>query len=177
MGEWGRVGEGENTWGAPMPDRRPPFREYHFMHHTPSSIALTHRIQTWDFSKGDIPDISDSQHNVVVKEAKIHNDASVDISEDGSLLVTLVPSNLPMTTVVGLYSLRKENLGDCHATYSLESSAVSVSLSPTSRHLLVGLTSRYPPGLATDRFFIGLEVICYITKEWKLLWCIIGEIL
>merc|ERR1712037_1005193 len=77
--------------------------------------------------------ISDSQHNVVVKEAKIHNDASVDISEDGSLLVTLVPSNLPMTTVVGLYSLRKE---------SLESSAVSVSLSPTSRHLLVGLTSR-----------------------------------
>ena len=39
------------------------------------------RIQTWDFSKGDIPDISDSQHNVVVKEAKIHNDASVDISE------------------------------------------------------------------------------------------------
>ena len=82
--------------------------------------------------------------------------------------MTLVPSNLPMTTVVGLYSLRKENLGDCHATYSLESSAVSVSLSPTSRHLLVGLTSRYPPGLATDRFFIGLEVICYIEKEWKL---------
>merc|ERR1719350_2696334 len=25
-GEWGRVGEGENTWGAPMPDRRPPPR-------------------------------------------------------------------------------------------------------------------------------------------------------
>ena len=33
------------------------------------------------------------------------------------MLVTLVPSNLPMTTVVGLYSLRKENLGDCYATY------------------------------------------------------------
>merc|ERR1712058_79048 len=88
------------------------------------------------------PDISNAEDNIVVKEAKIHNDASVDISEDGSLLVTLVPSNLPMTTVVGLYSLRKANLGDCYATYSLESSAVSVSLSPTSRHLLVGLTSR-----------------------------------
>ena len=79
--------------------------------------------------------------------------------QDGSLLVTLVPSNLPMTTVVGLYSLNRANLGDCYATYryhslvpvlvtsltpvfSLESSAVSVSLSPTSRHLLVGLTSR-----------------------------------
>jgi len=142
-GDWGRMGEGDNTWGAPLGhERRPPFREYHFMHHTPSNIALTHRIQTWDFSKGDIPDISDSEHNIVVKEAKIHNDASVDISEDGSLLVTLVPSNLPMTTVVGLYSLRRANLGDCYATYSLESSAVSVSLSPTSRHLLVGLTSR-----------------------------------
>ena len=77
------------------------------------------------------------------------------------MLVTLVPSNLPMTTVVGLYSLNRSNLGDCYATYryghtyqcrpdlimslspcSLESSAVSVSLSPTSRHLLVGLTSR-----------------------------------
>ena len=81
------------------------------------------------------------------------------LSQDGSLLVTLVPSNLPMTTVVGLYSLNRANLGDCYATYryhtlvpvlvtsltpvsSLESSAVSVSLSPTSRHLLVGLTSR-----------------------------------
>merc|ERR1719412_2697913 len=125
-----------------MPDRRPPFREYHFMHHTPSSIALTHRIQTWDFSKGDIPDISDSQHNVVVQEAKIHNDASVDISEDGSLLVTLVPSNLPMTTVVGVYSLLPASKGRLFASFSLESSAVGVSLSPTSKHLMVGLAFR-----------------------------------
>ena len=43
---------------------------------------------------------------MIVKEAKIHNDASVDISEDGTLLVTLVPSNLPMTTVVGVYGLQ-----------------------------------------------------------------------
>jgi len=34
------------------------------------------------------------------------------------------------------------NRGRCYATYSLESSAVSVSLSPTSRHLLVGLAVR-----------------------------------
>ena len=91
--------------------------------------------------------------------------------------MTLVPSNLPMTTVVGLYSLRKESLGDCHATYSLESSAVSVSLSPTSRHLLVGLTSRCVPGLATDHFFTGLMVVFNITKEWKLLWYFLLDIL
>ena len=34
------------------------------------------------------------------------------------------------------------NRGRCYATYSLESSAVSVSLSPTARHLLVGLAIR-----------------------------------
>ena len=42
---------------------------------------LSDRIQTWDFSRGDIPDISNSDDNIVVKEAKIHNDASVDIAE------------------------------------------------------------------------------------------------
>lgn len=30
--------------------------------------------------------------NVVVSECKIHNDASVDISSDGTILVTLLPS-------------------------------------------------------------------------------------
>jgi len=83
----------------------------------------------------------------VVREAKIHNDASVDVSPCGSLLVTLVPSNLPMTTVVGVFSLRRgPTLGQCYATFSLESSAVSVSLSPTARHLLVGLTTSRAAG-------------------------------
>ena len=59
------------------------------------------------------------------------------------MLVTLVPSNLPMTTVVGVYALRPSGrLGQCYATYSLESSAVSCSLSPTARHLIVGLAVR-----------------------------------
>merc|ERR1719320_2093538 len=64
--DWGRE---DNAWTR-GPDRRPPFREYHFMHHTPSNIALTHRIQTWDFCRGDIPDISNGEQNIVVKEAK-----------------------------------------------------------------------------------------------------------
>jgi activator-of-BECN1-regulated-autophagy protein 1 len=118
--------------------------DHFFMGNTPSSMLLTHRIQAWDFSKGDIPDLTDSDVNLVVPEAKIHNDASVDISEDGTLLVTLVPSNLPMTTVVGVYSLSPESKGRLYATYSLESSAVSVSLSPTSKHLMVGLALRAP---------------------------------
>ena len=129
-------------------------RESAFMNYPPSNMLRTHRIQVktsgqhrvkwiatsalivfqaWDFSRCDIPDIGDPTSRVVVREAKIHNDASVDVSPCGGVLVTLVPSNLPMTTVVGVYSLRPRNLGQCYATYSLESSAVSVSLSPTAR--------------------------------------------
>lgn len=109
-----------------------------------NNMLVTHRIQSWDFSQYEIPDLRDSTSNLVVKEARIHNDASVDVSEDGDILVTLVPSVLPMTTVVGVFGLKpKSEFGRCFATCSLESSsAVSVSLSPTSRHLIVGLTIR-----------------------------------
>ena len=112
-------------------------------HNNPYSMPYTiHRIQAWDFSKCDIPDLTDTESNIVVPEAKIHNDASVDISEDGTLLVTLVPSNLPTTTVVGVYGLAKGCKGRLFAQYSLESSPVSVSLSPTAKHLMVGFTTR-----------------------------------
>jgi activator-of-BECN1-regulated-autophagy protein 1 len=42
----------------------------------------------------------------------------------------------------GVYSLEWESLGQCLYTTSFEQSAVSVSLSPASRHLLVGLAPR-----------------------------------
>ena len=127
----------------------------------------SHRIQARDFSKGDIPDLTDSEANIIVQEAKIHNDASVDISEDGSLLVTLVPSNLPMTTVVGVYSLSPASKGRLFASFSLESSAVSVSLSPTSKHLMVGLAMR-PPRITlspSDRTLIAQ--IYRIKMPWE----------
>eukprot|EP00095_Tigriopus_kingsejongensis_P010795 maker-scaffold1362_size45580-snap-gene-0.14 protein:Tk10795 transcript:maker-scaffold1362_size45580-snap-gene-0.14-mRNA-1 annotation:"activating molecule in becn1-regulated autophagy protein 1" len=102
-------------------------------------MLAVNRVQAWDFVRGNIPDIADTTANVVVKEANIVGAASVDISENGAILVTLSPSSVPMTTVVGVYSLKPETRGQCYATLSLESSVVSVSLSPTSRHLLVGL--------------------------------------
>ena len=103
----------------------------------------------------------------MVTEAKIHNDASVDIAAiDGSFLVCLVHSNLPMTTVVGVYSLIPKTRGQCYATFSLESSAVSVSLSPTSRHLLVGLFLRpvVPPS-ANDRTLMAQ--VFQIVMPWE----------
>ena len=41
----------------------------------------------------------------------IHSDASVDFAGDGSFLVTLVPANMPMTTVVGVYGMSKATRG------------------------------------------------------------------
>ena len=69
-----------------------------------STLQPTHRIQAWDFSKGDIPDLTDSEANIVVQEAKIHNDASVDISEDGSLL--------------GKFQIKTSNFGNIKSTYT-----------------------------------------------------------
>ena len=43
---------------------------------------------------------------------------------------------------LGVYSLCWETLGQCLYTTSFEQNAVSVSLSPTNRHLMVGLASR-----------------------------------
>ncbi|CAG9099199.1 unnamed protein product [Plutella xylostella] len=106
--------------------------------------APTYRVQAWDFTTGDTPDIADSTKNVVVQRCRIHNDASIDISKDGRLLVALLPvPRLRHTNHwLGVYSLEWGRLGQCLHTAVLEQSAVSVALSPTARHLAVGLGSR-----------------------------------
>ncbi|XP_047987246.1 activating molecule in BECN1-regulated autophagy protein 1A-like [Leguminivora glycinivorella] len=106
--------------------------------------APAHRVQAWDFTTGDTPDIADSTKNVVVQRCRIHNDASIDISKDGRLLVALLPVPRLRNTNhwLGVYSLEWSRLGQCLHTAVLEQSAVSVALSPTARHLAVGLGSR-----------------------------------
>ncbi|XP_045520339.1 uncharacterized protein LOC123711685 isoform X2 [Pieris brassicae] len=104
----------------------------------------SHRIQAWDFTSGDAPDIADGDKNIVVQRCRIHNDASIDISKDGRLLVALLPVPRLRNTShwLGVYSLEWPRLGHCLHTAVLEQSAVSVALSPTGRHLAVGLGSR-----------------------------------
>ncbi|XP_068621064.1 serine-rich adhesin for platelets-like isoform X2 [Battus philenor] len=106
--------------------------------------APSHRVQAWDFTAGVTPDIADSTKNVVVQRCRIHNDASIDISKDGRLLVALLPVPRFRNTNhwLGVYSLEWSRLGHCLHTAVLEQSAVSVALSPTARHLAVGLGSR-----------------------------------
>ncbi|KAF5303010.1 hypothetical protein FQR65_LT08339 [Abscondita terminalis] len=118
------------------------------------TVTPNHRIQAWDISSGSIPDISNSMKNIVVGECKIHNDASVDVSADGTILVTLLPSGgyLNVTNRLGVYSLRWETLGQCLYITSFEQNAVSVSLSPLSRHLVVGLASRRVSIVPNDKW-------------------------
>ncbi|XP_031344817.1 uncharacterized protein LOC116171920 isoform X2 [Photinus pyralis] len=121
-----------------------PQREQSYEGDMVLTVTPNHRIQAWDISSGKIPDITNAMRNIVVGECKIHNDASVDISADGTILVTLLPSGgyLNVTNRLGVYSLHWETLGQCLFVTSFEQNAVSVSLSPLSRHLVVGLASR-----------------------------------
>ncbi|KAG8226902.1 hypothetical protein J437_LFUL007816 [Ladona fulva] len=117
-----------------------------------SSTTQTFRIQAWDFSSCTIPEIGDGKQNVVVPVCKIHNDSSVDVSCDGRLLVALVPpGRLQINTMLGIYSLEWGNLGECLFIMSLAQDAVSVSLSPTCRHLIVGLATHRMAHLPSER--------------------------
>ncbi|XP_022254227.1 activating molecule in BECN1-regulated autophagy protein 1-like isoform X2 [Limulus polyphemus] len=141
----------------PLPPR---IRAFLGIHNEPGH-NLTHRIQWWDFSKFDIPDISDADINVVVPKCKIHNDASVDISSSGELLAALVPnsSGIVHTAELAIYSLSSQTIGQCLYTWSFGPNAISVSLSPLGHYVVVGQGS--------SRLFIGTsegEVVAQIFR-------------
>lgn len=107
-------------------------------------IDTTHRLQLWDSNCSQYPDIKDENKNVVVPFCKIHNDSSVDVSQDGSLVAVFVPSEhgFPMDAQLQVISLRPESYLQCIYSRKYGPNAVSVSLSPLSRFVLVGLASR-----------------------------------
>lgn len=53
--------------------------------------------------------------NVIVPFCKIHNDSSIDVSQDGTLLGVFVPSEygFPVDAELKVLSLRKSNFGQC----------------------------------------------------------------
>ncbi|OAD55570.1 Activating molecule in BECN1-regulated autophagy protein 1 [Eufriesea mexicana] len=111
----------------PYDDER-PFQVLNF-----SGIS-SYRVQAWDFSKGEIPDITNSEKNIVINKCRIRNDASVNISSDGKLLATCFMR-------AAVYSLQWETLGEEIYCTKVYSPVVSVSISPTQEHLLLGLAS------------------------------------
>ncbi|XP_044606570.1 activating molecule in BECN1-regulated autophagy protein 1 isoform X9 [Equus asinus] len=111
-----------------------------------SNIAnTTYRLQWWDFTKFDLPEISTASVNVLVQNCKIYNDASCDISADGQLLAAFIPSSqrgFPDEGILAVYSLAPHNLGEMLYTKRFGPNAISVSLSPMGRYVMVGLASR-----------------------------------
>ncbi|XP_013878459.1 activating molecule in BECN1-regulated autophagy protein 1B [Austrofundulus limnaeus] len=111
-----------------------------------SNIAnTTYRLQWWDFTKFDLPEISNASVNVLVPNCKIYNDASCDISADGQLLAVFIPSSqrgFPDEGILAIYSLAPHNLGEMLYTKRFGPNAISVSLSPVGCYVMVGLASR-----------------------------------
>uniref|UniRef100_A0A3P8X2L9 Autophagy/beclin-1 regulator 1b n=1 Tax=Cynoglossus semilaevis TaxID=244447 RepID=A0A3P8X2L9_CYNSE len=111
-----------------------------------SNIAnTTYRLQWWDFTKFDLPEVSNASVNVLVPNCKIYNDASCDISADGQLLAVFIPSSqrgFPDEGILAIYSLAPHNLGEMLYTKRFGPNAISVSLSPLGCYVMVGLASR-----------------------------------
>lgn len=112
----------------------------------------THRLQCWDFSRFEVPDLRDSEINVVVAKAKIFNDASVDVNDEGTLLASLVPIDNTLSVNLCIYSLERRTFAQCLYLWTFGTNAISVSLSPLSRYIAVGLSTprsvysfSYPP--------------------------------
>ncbi len=57
---------------------------------------------------------------MIVSPCKLHNDSSCDISVDGNFLATFVPSHrgFPDDTILGIFSLMSNSLGQCLYTKS-----------------------------------------------------------
>lgn len=53
--------------------------------------------------------------NIIVRHCRLHNDASCDLSQDGTLLATIVPSyrGFTDTNIVALFSLRRQSFAQC----------------------------------------------------------------
>ncbi|KAK3088223.1 hypothetical protein FSP39_016323 [Pinctada imbricata] len=83
--------------------------------------------------------------NVIVQHCKLHNEASCDISQDGTMLTTFVPSHrgFPDDNILAVYSLLPKTRGQCLFTKSFGSpNAISVSLSPMNNYVMVGLAAK-----------------------------------
>jgi hypothetical protein len=104
----------------------------------------TYRIQAWDFIDGQPPNLLNAVVNVVVRRAKLHNDSSCDISQDGRLLCTFIQTSHSFSgdVTLGIFSLLPSSRGQCLYTKIFGPNAISVSLSPLNNYVLVGLASK-----------------------------------
>nr|CDM87254.2 activating molecule in beclin-1-regulated autophagy [Botryllus schlosseri] len=109
---------------------------------------MMYRLQYWDFSKLQLPEISSHMKNVVVDACKIYNDSSIDISRDGRVLAAFVPSydNEPPgsdSMEVAIFSLERKTFGQVLFKKEYEHTVVCLSISPLCNHICVGFKYRH----------------------------------
>ena len=73
------------------------------------------------YTNSPVSDLLSSETvNIVVEHCKIHNDASIEISRDSTLLATFVNNHggFPDDNILAVFSLRRESFGQCLYTKS-----------------------------------------------------------
>lgn len=67
----------------------------------------------WDFTQMGLPDIGNSDRNVLVSNCRLHNDATVSISRDGRLMACFVNSDQSHyeDMLLSVISLETQTLG------------------------------------------------------------------
>lgn len=136
-------------------------------------IDTTHRLQLWDSSLDECPDIQDENKNVIVPVCKIHNDSSFDVSLDSSYVAVFVPSEFgfPNDAQIKVISLKQDNFLQCIYSRKYGPNAVSVSLSSLNNYLMIGLASRKLDWQLSSSHLIGqvltLPILSHVNHEDK----------
>lgn len=105
----------------------------------------TYRIDRWDLRNYVLPDIEKmAKKKPVFNRCKLHFDASLSMSDDGRRLALLVPGNRVSSDEqsINIISLRDQDLGCVLVHQSVSPNVVSLSLSPLSNYIVVGLSSK-----------------------------------
>jgi len=110
-----------------------------------TTAFLSSRIQKWDFTRFQIPELSCREEGLVVRECSLHSDACLDMSNDGDFMAVCIPSDSGSYSAVGIYSIRDESLGDVIHMFHFDQNTVSVSISPSSDYIVVGYAGRGGP--------------------------------
>jgi hypothetical protein len=99
------------------------------------------RLQWWDFTRLEIPNLQQTNLNVVARNCKLYNNMSADISADGRLLSALVTKleNCTELCKVCVFSLEKYNLGQCLFSTVLGCNTFSTCFSPLGTYIIVGI--------------------------------------
>ena len=125
------------------------------------------RLQWWDFTRLEIPNLKRSDLNVVTCNCKIYNDMSVDISADGQRLTALVVKYEGCIEFckVCVFSLEKHNLGECLYSTMLGSNTISTCFSPLGTHLVVGIACERRFSMLPDRTMAYIFKLCKETNS------------